>query len=60
VLVVILRAGAVEVDYSTTGKAAGVKLNILQVGVAGVYSGSSTVLAVVTILVKYKARLLAI
>ena len=57
VSVVILRAGAVEVDYSASGKAASVELDILQAGAARVYSGSSTVLAAVTIVVEHGARL---
>ena len=56
-MVVILRAGAVEVDCSAIGKAASVKLDVLQAGAAGVYSGSSTVLAAVTIVVEHRARL---
>ena len=50
--VVILRAEAVVVDCSTTGKAASVELDMLQAGVAGVCLGSSTVLAAVTIVVE--------
>jgi hypothetical protein len=60
VLVVILRAEAVEVDCSAAGKAASVELDMLQVGAAGVCSGSSTVLAAVTIVVKRRARLSAV
>ena len=47
-LVIILWAGAVEVNYSAIGKA------------AGVYSGSSTVLVAVIIVVKRRARLSAV
>ena len=55
--VVILRAGAVEVDCSATGRAASVELDMLQAGATGVCSGSSTVLAAVTIVVERRARL---
>ena len=51
---------AAEVDYSAAGKAASVELDMLQVGAAGVCSGSSTVLAAVTIVVERRARLSAV
>ena len=54
----ILRVGVVEVDCSAAGKAASVELDMLQTGAAGVCSGSSTVLAAVTIVVEHGARLL--
>ena len=53
----ILRAGAVEVNYSAAGKAASVELDMLQAGATEVCSGSSTVLAAVTIVVEHGARL---
>ena len=58
--VVILRAGAVEVDCGAVGRVVTVELDILQVRVVGVCLGSSTVLAAVTIVVKRRARLSAI
>jgi len=48
---------AVEVDYGAAGRAASVELDMLQAGAAGVCSGSSTVLAAVTIVVEHRARL---
>jgi cell division protein FtsL len=57
-LVVILRAGAVEVNCSAIGGVATVKLDMLQAGAVGVYLGSSIVLAAVTIVVEHRARLL--
>jgi hypothetical protein len=56
-LVVILRAGAVEVDCGAIGRVASVELDILQAGAAGVYLGSSTVLVAVMIVVEHRARL---
>ena len=57
VSVVILRAGAVEVNCGAVGRAATVESDMLQAGAAVVCSGSSTVLAAVTIVVEYRARL---
>jgi hypothetical protein len=56
-LVIILQAGAVEVDYSAVGRVASVKSDMLQAGAAIVKLGSSTVLAAVTIVVEHRARL---
>ena len=58
-LVIILQRGAVEVNCSAIGRAATVELDMLQVGAAEVYLGSSTVLAAVTIVVKHRACLSA-
>jgi len=48
---------AAEVDSGTAGRAAIIKSDQLQAGAADVCSGSSTVLAAVTIVVKHRARL---
>ena len=48
---------AVRVSGIAIGKAASVELDMLQAGAAGVCSGSSTVLAAVTIVVEHRARL---
>jgi hypothetical protein len=55
--VVILQVGAVEVNYSAIGRAVSVELDMLQAGAVEVCSGSSTVLAAVTIVVKHRAYL---
>ena len=53
-----LAAGvAVGVSGSAVGDAAIVKLDMLQAGAARICSGSSTVLAAVTIVVEHGARL---
>jgi hypothetical protein len=57
VSVVVLRVGAVEADCGAAGRAATVESDMLQAGAAEVCSGSSTVLAAVTIVVEHRARL---